>query len=220
MGVLADTVRVCRLTDVSRVLRITRLALIMAFQSSLENSPSHEPAETPTPGHNKSTSGRTAIALIISHAAISATFAIIAGKPRRRWDNLAFLIIMSANSYIAIPLSSLATLAAFAYQIRHGNSESATGGKHSPKALSTWVLALQVALFLSLALFWPSRLTLPRNLRHGDWWLLTEWYPQVGWACVNNAVFAAGSILLLYVELGVGSEGSERPPGERQALLS
>jgi hypothetical protein len=219
MGVLADTVRVCKLRDVSRVLRIARLALIIAFQSSLENSPSHEPAETPAPSHDKSTSGRTAVTLVIFHAAISATFAVIAGKPRRRWDNLAFLIIMSANSYIAIPLSTLATLAAFACQIRRSNGELATSRENSPNSLSTRVLALQVVLFLSLALFWPFRLTLPRNLRHDDWWLVTEWYPQVGWACVNNAVFAAESVFVLYLGSGVGSEGSERSPGERQALL-
>jgi hypothetical protein len=166
-------------------------------------------------------SRRTAVTPIIFHAAISATYAIIAGKPQRQWGNLAFLIIMSANNYIAIPLSTLGTLAAFAYQIRlcRSNRESVASRKNSPGALSTRALALQVALFLALALFWPSRLRLPRNLRVGEWWVVKEWYPQVGWACVNNGIIAVGSILVLYIGSGAGSGGGEWLLGERDALL-
>jgi hypothetical protein len=199
---------------------MVRLALVIAFHPRPESSQPPEPTAPPTSAHGRSMSGRTDIALILLHAALSVGFAVVAGKPARQLINMAFLIILSANSYIAIPLSTLATLAAFAYQIRHSNSGSAISGENSPNALSMRVLALQVVLFLTLALFWPFRLTLPRSLRRGDWWLVTEWYPQVGWACVNNAVFAAGSILMLYVGLGVGSEGTERLPGERQALLN
>jgi hypothetical protein len=204
-----------KLRDISRVLQIARLTLVVAFESSSENIPSREPAETP----ESKMSGRTAVLIILLHAAVSATFAIIAGKPQRQLGNLAFLIIMSANNYIAIPLSTLATLAAFACQIRHNNGESTSPRGNSPNALSTRVLALQVALFLALALFWPSRLRLPRNLRGGDWWVVTEWYPQVGWACVNNGIIAAGSIFVLFFRSSAGSDGGERVLGERRVLL-
>jgi hypothetical protein len=78
---------------------------------------------------------------------------------------------------------------------------------------------LQVALFLALATFWLFRLRLPRNLRGGDWWVVTEWYPQVGWACVNNGIIAVGSVLVLYIGSGGESDSGGRLPGERDALL-
>jgi hypothetical protein len=175
----------------------------------------------------------TAITLIFLHASISATFAIIAGKPLRQWNNIAFLIIMSANNYIAIPLSTLATLAAFACQ---ANCSSSTGRNTTtseetprtifPDALSLRSTALQTALFFALALSWPSRLQLPRrNPRSGEWWwwVVTEWYPQVGWACVNNGVIAVGSVLVLYIGSSDAeslSGGGEGLPEERDALLS
>jgi hypothetical protein len=194
---------------------------VIAFQSSPENSPSREPAETPAPCHDKSMSGRSAVTLIILHAALSVALAIVAGKPARQLNNIAFLIIMSAENYIAIPLSTLATLAASAYQIRRSgsSSESAASRKKPPNALSARVLALQVALFLALALSWPSRLRLPRNLRVGDWWVVTEWYPQVGWACINNGIIAVGSVLVLYFGSGGESDRGGRLPGDRDALL-
>jgi hypothetical protein len=205
----------------ARLLQMVRLTLVIAFDPRPESSPPFEPTTPPTSAHGRSMSGRNAIALnlILVHAALSVGFAVVAGKPARQLDNMAFLIIMSANNYIAIPVSTITTLGAFVYQIRSG-SELVGSGTSSSNALSTRTFALQGIVFLALAVLWPYRLTLPRNLRHGDWWLVTEWYPQVGWACVNSAVFAAGSILRLYVGLGVGSEGTERLSGERQALLN
>jgi hypothetical protein len=199
---------------------MVRLALVIAFDPRPASSPPFEPTTPPTSAHGRSMSGRPAIALILVHAALSVGFAVVAGKPARQLNNIAFLIIMSANNYIASPVSTIAALGAFVYQIRSSGSQLAGSGTSSSNALSTRTFALQGIVFLALAVLWPSRLTLPRNLRHGGWWLLTEWYPQVGWACVNNAVFAAGSILRLYVGLGVGSEGTERLSGERQALLN
>jgi hypothetical protein len=221
MGVFAFTVRrPIKAKGTPRLLQLVRLTLVIAFDPRPESSPPFEPTTSPTSAHGRSMSGRTAIALILLHAALSVGFAVVAGKPARQLNNIAFLIIMSANNYIAIPVSIIAALGAFVYQIRSSGSELAGSGTSSSNALSTRAFALQGIVFLALAVLWPSRLTLPRNLRHGDWWLVTEWYPQVGWACVNNAVFAAESILMLYIGSCAKSDGGERVLGERQALLS
>ena len=70
-------------------------------------------------------------------------------------------------------------------------------------ALSPTALALQAVLYLGLAIAWPYRLALPPELRnHGissfDW-IYSEWYPMVGWACVNNALLALGQAVVLSV---------------------
>jgi hypothetical protein len=142
----------------------------------------------------------------------------------RQLGNIAFLIIMSANSYIAIPLSTLAILAAFACQIRHSSRGSTSRTRSSSftslDALSLRALALQGVVFLALAVLWPFRLRLPTNLSGGGWWWVgTEWYPQVGWACVNNAVVAVGQFVVLYVVVRAESGGDGRVGGERRALL-
>jgi hypothetical protein len=199
---------------------MVRLALVIAFHPRPESSQDDEPSTPPSSGHSRSKSGITAIALILLHAALSVGFAIMAGKPARQLNNIAFLIIMSANNYIAIPVSTIATLGAFAYQINSSNSKSAGSGTRSSNALSTRSLALQGIVFLALAVLWPLRFTLPRNLRAGEWWKVTEWYAQVGWACVNNAVVAVGQFLVVYTVSSADSDGAgSLSGGERHALL-
>ena len=198
---------------------MVRLALVIAFDPRPASSPPFEPTTPPTSAHGRSMSGRPAIALILVHAALSVGFAVVAGKPARQLNNIAFLIIMSANNYIAIPVSTIAALGAFVYQVRGSGSQLAGSRTNSSNALSTRTFALRGIVFLALAVLWPFRLKLPRNLRNSDWWVVTEWYPQVGWACVNNAIIAAGSVLVLCIALSAESDGGERLQGERQALL-
>ena len=201
---------------------MVRLALVIAFQTRPESSQAFEPTTPLISGHSRSLSGTTAIALILLHAALSIRFAVVAGKPARQLNNLTFLIIMSASNYIAIPVSTIATLGAFVYQISRSNSESAGSGTRSSNALSTRSLALQGIVFLALAVLWPFRFTLPRNLRGGEWWVVTEWYTQVGWACVNNAIVAVGQFLVVYTVSSADSDGAgslSGAGGERNALL-
>jgi len=222
MGVLDIAVRVSELTDTQTLtdLQMVRLVLVIAFHPTPDSSHTNEPTTAPTSVHGGSMSGITATALILLHAALSIAFALAAGKPARQLNNIAFLVIMSANNYIAIPVSTTATVAAFAYQARHSGGELAGSGTSSSNALSTHALALQGIVFLALAILWPFRFRLPRNLRAGEWWVVTEWYAQVGWACVNNAIVAVGQFLVLYTGSCADSDGAgSLDGGERNALL-
>ena len=91
-----------------------------------------------------------------------------------------------------------------------------------PNVLSKWTLGLHFFTFLVLAISWPFRMKLPPNM----WKLgskptvLLEWYPWVGWACVNNAILAIGQgSLLLFCFIRVGFVGKIRVTDERRSLL-
>lgn len=162
---------------------------------------------------------KTAVISPLGHAALSIVFAIIAGKPAERWVNPAFFFIAAANNYIAIPLSTLTILVTFACQVRSSssrvlatNSGVSTASSHQG-ALSTRALALQSVVFLALAVLGPFRFGCPRYSYDWDLWVVTEWYPQAGWPCVNNFFVAVGQFLVL------DFDSAGRPAGERQALL-
>jgi hypothetical protein len=114
---------------------------------------------------------------------------------------------------------------AFAIQVRSSRgrklarSSEASGPSSPSGALSTRALALQSIVFLALAVSWPFRFGYPWGELNDRWWVVTLWYTQVGWPCVNNGVIAVGSILVLYIGSGAGSDRDERLPGERDALL-
>ena len=222
MGVLDIAVRVSKLADTQTLadLQMVRLALVIAFQTTPESSQGNEPTSPPASGEGRSMSGMNATALILLHAALSVGFAVVVGKPARQLNNIAFLIIMSANNYIAIPISTIDTVAAFVYQTRRSGGELTGFGTRSSNAISTHALALQGIIFLALAALWPFRFGLPRNLRAGEWWVVTEWYAQVGWVCVNNAIVAVGQFLVLYTMSNADSDGAgSLDGGERNALL-
>lgn len=149
-----------------------RLAFVIASQTTPESSQTFEPTTPLTSGRSRLISGKTATVLIVLYAVLSLAFAIMAGKPMRQLGNIAFLIIMSVSNYIAIPLSTIATVAAFVCQISHRSSSrsiSGTGSASSSDALSVRAVALQGVVFLALAVLWPFRFRLPTNLSGGGW---------------------------------------------------
>jgi hypothetical protein len=167
----------------------------------------------------------TASFFVWLHAAVSITLAIIAGKPVERFDNLPFLIIMVANNYIALPLFTITILVAFAIQVRSSRgrklarSSEASGPSSPSGALSTRALSLQSIAFLALAVSWPFRFGYPWGQLYDEWWVVTLWYPQVGWPCVNNAVIAVGQFVMLCVVSSADSDSAGSLSGERRALL-
>jgi hypothetical protein len=80
-----------------------------------------------------------------------------------------------------------------------------------PNVSSKWTLGLQCFTFLLLAISWPFRLILPPNM----WELgakpaiLLEWFPWVGWACVNNAILAIGQGIMLLLLISRKRSDSE-----------
>lgn len=121
---------------------------------------------------------------------------------------------MGINQYLINPVISIAT--AMAFVVQQGTTRDLQG----PSALRRRTLLLQALVFLALAVSWPFRFKLPQDLARDDnWWLANEWYPLVGWTCINNAVIAVGQGILLYTMSG-GSHDEAQPDIEREALLT
>jgi hypothetical protein len=158
-------------------------------------------------------SNKAAATLLLTHASLCIFWALLAGQPRDDWLDLPFVTIMGINQYCINPIITITAIVAFSLQARTANQ---TRGRSSLNQMS---LALQIFVFLALAVSWPFRFRVPRNLylRVDVWWL-EVWYPLVGWTCVNSAVIAFGQIIVLYAVFRVGS-GAEMGE-ERQALLS
>jgi hypothetical protein len=166
----------------------------------------HDPRTDYRPSRRILSSGQIAIALLVLHAIFAVAFILIAGKPAKYWDNTAFLLIMSVNTAIAMPIATIAT--------------SKSSGNNSTNALSRKTLVLQMLTFLALAILWPFRFRMPSKLVCPGWeWIVYEWYPNVGWPCVNNAVVAVGQYFVLYVLAGGDASSDHSAVGERQVLL-
>ncbi|KAJ4375997.1 hypothetical protein N0V83_001277 [Neocucurbitaria cava] len=159
-------------------------------------------------------SNKTVVTLLTLHASLCVFWAILAGQPRDDWADLPFVTIMGINEYCINPVITIATGVAFALQA--GTARETQG----PSALNQTTLLLQAVVFLALAVSWPFRIKVPQNLRsQGNLWLLQDWYPLVGWTCINNAVIAIGQGIVLYAASRRADSGVE-PEGERQALLT
>lgn len=152
-------------------------------------------------------SKKVAVLLWILHLLLF-KFALIAGG---RPEDLVFNVIRNINAVIANYLFTFIAAVGFFFQARVIMQVPAGGQGQQPNALSKWTLGLQFFTFLLLAISWPFRLILPPNM-----WelgmkpaLLLEWYPWVGWACVNNAIMAIGQgiMLFLFIRRGAGFDG-------------
>lgn len=161
-------------------------------------------------------STKTAATVLTVHASLCVFWALLAGTPRDDWLDLPFVSIMGVNQYCINPIITVTTI--FAFFLQAGTTKDAQG----PSSSSRTVLLLQAIVFLALAMSWPLRFQVPLNRRtyyRGDWYFLEEWYPLVGWACVNNAVIAIGQGVVLYTastRLDNGAASS----GERQPLIT
>ncbi|OAL43329.1 hypothetical protein IQ07DRAFT_593125 [Pyrenochaeta sp. DS3sAY3a] len=166
-----------------------------------------------SPDDDNSPSNKTAITLLTLHASFCIFWALLAGTPRDDWLDLPFVTIMGVNQYVVNPIVSIAT--AMAFVVQHGTTRDVEG----PSALNRTTLLPPMLVFHALAVSWPFRFQVPQNLLlHDNWWILTVWYPLVGWTCVNNAVIAFGQVILLYAMAG-RSNGGVGLDGEREALL-
>jgi len=144
-------------------------------------------------------------------------FSAVAGAGDPGDDAFSFFnIVRNINAAIINPLFTLLAVIAFFFQVR------VIPPADQPNVSSKWTLGLQFFTFLLLAISWPFRLILPPNM----WKLgakpaiLTEWYPWVGWACVNNAVMAVGQgVLLLLCTRRGGFDGEIRSVDEGRPLI-
>jgi hypothetical protein len=176
------------------------------------------------PGRRILSVGQIATALLVLHAIFAVAFILIAGRPAKYWDNIAFLFIMGFHTAVTNPIATILTVVACALQASRSSKFIATSkssGNDSTDALSRKTAVLQMLTFLALAILWPFRFRMPSKLVRPGWeWMVYEWYPNVGWPCVNNAFVAVGQYFVLYVLAGGNARGGQSAVGERQALLS
>ncbi|KAG6364217.1 hypothetical protein INS49_005815 [Diaporthe citri] len=161
-----------------------------------------------------SPSARTAVILVALHAALCVFWAILAGNPSKDWLDLPFVVTMSINYAVINPLFTIAT------GVAYGLQASAAGATQGRTALSRTTLVLQIIIFSALALLWPVRFRLPENLKGSSLWLVYDWYPLVGWACVNNALIAVGQCIVLRAVDGAARSGAQLMSRETQPLLA
>jgi hypothetical protein len=70
----------------------------------------------------------------------------------------------------------------------------------SSGALSTKGLAFQAAVFTLVALYWPFRIQTSSDLwPPRSWGSFVTWYQLIGWATVDNAVFAVSQAILFWI---------------------
>lgn len=72
----------------------------------------------------------------------------------------------------------------------------------SPEALSIAGLVMQLVVFTLVGISWLFRLTMPDDYwRMSSMRALMTWYQLVGWAAVDNLVFAFVQAILLFIVL-------------------
>jgi hypothetical protein len=165
--------------------------LVIVLGTPAHSPTSDDTAETST--RRSFFSGRTPLILLLLHAILFFLYPPFGGSA----DDYAFFLIAAFDYYIVNPITTLSIAIALAHQAN-------TTWKHQGEtALSPTELASQAVLYLGLAISWPYRLALPHNL--WSWeiisfdWICSEWYPVVGWACVNNAILALGQAVVFFV---------------------
>ena len=108
------------------------------------------------------------------------------------------------------PLVQLLGLAAMRVQAHETIDRGSAG------ALSFRGLVVQAVVFLLVGISFVFRLRLPSEELDEHWIVnARDWYWKVGWATVNNIIFALTQAVLAYIVLHQDPDS-----GERSALLS
>ncbi|KAI1944369.1 hypothetical protein LOZ12_004242 [Ophidiomyces ophidiicola] len=143
---------------------------------------------------------RTALTIYITFFLISVVPVIVeSALPARRddveQDRRWFSAMFSGVHMIFVhPIVTLLGFASLFAQARETLSRS------SPGALSPLGLAAQAVVFAAVALYWPFRMTIPEEFwRMSPWNRLVAWYQLVGWATVDNTIFALVQAILFWI---------------------
>jgi uncharacterized membrane protein len=109
------------------------------------------------------------------------------------------------------PVVQLLGVAAMSAQARESRSRGSAG------ALSVQGLAVQAVVFLLVGISFAFKLKLPAEELNEHFIVnLRDWYWLVGWATINNVVFALAQGWLAWIVLRLG-DGED---GERDGLLA
>lgn len=108
-------------------------------------------------------------------------------------QRLAAYIATLHHSYLT-PLITILSFVSLFPQARETLSRS------SPGSLSTRGLAIQAAVFALVAVYWPFRIQTTRDVwPPRSWGDLVTWYQLVGWAVVDNCIFAFVQGILFWI---------------------
>ncbi|KAL4770202.1 hypothetical protein BDW60DRAFT_209385 [Aspergillus nidulans var. acristatus] len=135
------------------------------------------------------------------------------------WQELPVVLTMFPHTQFLTYLSTIMAIAAIYPQARMILDHSSLN-----PSLSVLGLAIQALVFTALAISWFSRVAFslpPEDFPHWwGYWALRVWFEWVGWAVVDNGVFAIGQGILFVLAVrrwrGAGVLGTE---GEREPLL-
>lgn len=131
----------------------------------------------------------------------------------RRW----FSALLGGSLTLFInPLATLLGILAVIPQARQILSQPGIG------AVSIWALALQAVVFSLVSASWTRRTQLPEEYydpRMSPLHFWEVWYQLVGWATVDNAVFAAAQGLLFIIARGHGHRSRDSGTGDEYAPL-
>lgn len=193
------------------VLMSKRLTLVLLLPApSTNNVPGEDTAATQNHRRIASTA-KIAAALLVSHAMLFLFSQLVEG----RGDDIIFFIVSDCNAYFANTLTAISIGIAFFHEA------SFSQDMKEPSMLSKRSIMLHGVLYLALAISWPFRLKLPSNLwSHGDQWpLVTEWYPWVGWPCVNSTAMAPGQAFMMLL-ISDRKERESQTAGETRPMLA
>lgn len=145
---------------------------------------------------------RTIIAIYIAFLLISLTPVIFEStlpppgtdpNHDRRWVSAIFSY---THSILVNPIVTAIAVAALFPQAHE------TWSRSDPGALSVRALAAQAVVFAVVAFCWPLRMTLPLGVG------FITWYQLIGWAAVDNLVFAIVQAVLWLISRRAGLSGS------------
>lgn len=122
----------------------------------------------------------------------------------RRWVTAIF---GNTHTIVVDPIITIIAIIALFPQTRETLSRS------DPGALSVDALAAQAIVFALVALYWPRRMRLPSGVG------FITWYQLVGWAVVDNFVFALVQAVLWSISTRLRPSNSTEN-GEATALIA
>lgn len=162
--------------------------------------PPHRPAQS-----------RDAITTYLSYITISLVPAIAQAFIPLEDRELLTAILVGTLLYLFGPIVQLLGFAALTVQARGTISRGSAG------ALSIKGLVLQAVIYLLVGISFLFRLRIPSEELDEHWIAnVRDWDWTVGWAMINNVIFAVSQGILACIVLRRGRE----EPDERSALLS
>lgn len=131
--------------------------------------------------------------------------------PNREW---AVVLFSGLHALFISPVVTILSITTLYAQARE------TLLRPSLQALSLVGLATQAVIFTIVAISWTMRVRFPWNVfEYFSLLYFTTWYQLVGWAAVDNAVFAIVQTVLLWLAIRHTYRHTDRTPSDETEPL-